>query len=484
MKFLPQNQRMRVWLVTIAIVAVALSAAVIDYPRAWNSAAGFLNEKQNIVTAPTFELDYSLGLDLQGGIQLIYDADLSNVSESERSDALSALRDAIERRVNFLGVTEPVVQVQEGERPRLVVELAGIDDPDEAVRQIGQTPFLEFKELRPKEKQVEILTNASGPEGAPLFNEEQAQTFCDSTRPQSLSAILQITGEDPCFRPTNLTGQFLESANAVSHPQTGGIQISLQFNEEGSALFEEITERNTGEVLAIYLDGFPVSTPVVNQKITGGQATITGNFTIEEARDLARNLNAGALPVPISLVSQQRVGAALGASSLADSLQAGIAAVIAVLVFLIIVYRLSGVLAVLSLGVYISFVLALIKLIPITLTLAGIAGLILSIGMAVDANILIFERLREELADGSESVGRAVERAFDRAWPSIRDGNISTLLTAVILFWFTTSFVKGFALTLGLGITVSLFSAMVVTRYFMKIFLATRFGFRHKLWTR
>lgn len=509
-KIFKPTQRGRIWMIVLGIVVLAFFAGNLDYPNYWNKGANWLNPKleaynlpdsvkkydkwgvflriDSVARMPKFNKGFSLGLDLQGGIHLVYEANLSDISHGDEDEAMASLRDAIERRVNFLGVSEPIVQIEKGTgSPRLIIELAGIQDPDEAVRQIGQTPFLEFKEFRLKEEQIPIVQQAfnfEGSEGASAIN---AETFCDNPHSTAIQFVMISTGQDPCFKSTGLTGQFLERSNVVSHPQTGEIQIALQFNEEGSKLFEEVTERNVGSVVAIYLDGSPISLPVVNQKITGGQAVISGSgegaFSLEGGRELSRNLNAGALPVPIQLISQQRIGAALGEKSIEDSLKAGVIAIVAVLIFLIVVYRFSGILAVISLAVYLIFIIALIKLIPITLTLAGIAGLILSIGMAVDANILIFERLREELSD-MDNVAMAVDKAFVRAWTSIRDGNISTLLTAVILFWFTTSFVKGFALTLGLGIIVSLFSSMIITKYLMKLFLGTKLERIKLIWTR
>jgi len=247
--------------------------------------------------------------------------------------------------------------------------------------------------------------------------------------------------------------------------------VNITFNSEGSVLFEEITERNIGKPLAIYLDDILQSTPTVQQKIVGGNAQISGSFTLEEVKDTVRYLNAGALPIPITLISQQTVGATLGEASINSSITAGLWGIVLVMLFLLLMYRFAGLLSVITLFFYAVVLLALIKLIPITLTLPGIAGLILSLGMAVDANILIFERLREELRNKDIPFAISVDRAFARAWTSIRDGNISTLITAVILFFFTTSFVQGFALTLGIGIATSMFSAMIVTKYLVKWFI-------------
>lgn len=388
------------------------------------------------------DVPYRLGLDLQGGTHLVYQADVSNVSAGEVDESMAGLRDVIERRVNAFGVSEPVVQVEEaGDDQRLIVELAGVHDIREAIRLIGETPFLEFRTQRPA---------------------EEGQAILDA----------QATGErmmeDAYFVPTDLTGKYLERAD-VSFGQTA-IQslVTLRFDEEGARIFEKLTEENVGKQLAIYLDGFPISAPVVQQKITGGQAQITGNFTIEEARDLVRRLNSGALPVPIVLLSQQSIEASLGAEALMRGVNAGIYGLIAVMFFMILWYRLPGLLSVLALLIYVALVLTVFKLIPVTLSAAGIAGFILSLGMAVDANILIFERFYEEVRLGKRR-DTAFEEGFLRAWTSIRDSNVSSLITAVILYWFGTSLIRGFAFTLAIGIVISMFSAITITRTFLRI---------------
>ncbi|MBD3311165.1 MAG: protein translocase subunit SecD [Candidatus Magasanikbacteria bacterium] len=272
--------------------------------------------------------------------------------------------------------------------------------------------------------------------------------------------------DDP-WKNTGLSGKQLEKAEVVSDPQTGAIQVSLLFDEEGKDLFKELTERNISKPIAIFLDGAPISIPTVNSVIPDGRAVIQGNFNLSEAQLLAQRLNAGALPVPVELIAQQSIGASLGAESLQKSLKAGIVGLILVMLFMLIYYRLPGLVSVFSLTLYITLTLAIFKLIGVTLTLAGIAGFILSIGMAVDANVLIFERLKEELKEG-KSLKAAVEEGFLRAWTSIRDGNISTLITCVLLIWFGSSFVQGFAVTLAIGILISMFSAITVTRVILR----------------
>ena len=398
------------------------------------------------------ERDFELGLDLQGGIHLLYQADLSGIEEKDKSGAMAGLRDVMERRVDLFGVREPIVQIQ-GER--LIIELAGIIDPAEAIRQIGQTPFLEFKEQR--ENYQEILEK----------NREVIET-----------GEGQI--EDP-FQSTPLTGKYLKRAELGFDQTTYQALVQLLFDDEGAKIFEELTTRNVGKQLAIYIDQILISAPVVQEKISGGKAQISGQFTVEEAKELARNLNAGALPVPITLISQQSVGPTLGKISLEQSLKAGFLGFLAIIIFMILFYRLPGILAGLALAIYVVLVLSVFKLIPVTLTLAGIGGFILSIGMAIDANVLIFSRMREELRSG-KNFAQSLEEGFNRAWPAIRDGNLTTLIVAFILFGFGTSFIKGFATTLSLGILISMFSAIIISKNFLRCFAGTKLEKVKLLW--
>lgn len=386
------------------------------------------------------EVPFHLGLDLRGGIHLVYRADTSVIDKSEIPAAMDGLRDVIERRVNFFGVAEPAIQVQQsGSDNRLIVELPGIKNISDAVALIGETPYLEFKTQKPQAETDEIL--------AAQKNGERLN-------------------EDPYFVATTLTGRFLKKAILDFDQTTMEPQISLEFTDEGAILFAQITKDNVGKPVAIYLDGGPISVPNVKEEINGGRAQITGNFTVEEAKTLVSRLNSGALPIPIELISQQSVGASLGEEVLIKSVKAGIIGILAVALFLFLSYRLVGFAAILALGIYAATVLMLFKIIPVTLTAAGIAGFILSVGVAVDANILIFERIKEELRNG-KTFQAAIPEGFSRAWTSIRDSNISTLITAAILYWFGTSVVKGFALTLGVGVLVSLFSSFTVTRTFL-----------------
>lgn len=437
------------YLILILICILAVAAALFDYPAIAPRLPKF------------FQKPFQLGLDLQGGTQLLYEADLSGIEEQDRSSSMQGLRDVIERRVNLFGVREPVVQVQErGEHYRLIVELAGVTDPNQAIEMIGQTPFLEFREQRIGEESQRILDKQKEVEGKELDEIEQIEDW-------------QLALQDPYFKPTSLTGKYLKKAELGFDQTTFQPLISLRFDDEGSKLFEEITSKNVGKRLAIYIDNIPISVPVVQEVISGGRAQITGDFTPTSAKELVRNLNAGALPVPIELVSQQSVGPTLGKVSLQKSFRAGLIGFLAIVIFMIIFYRLPGFLSSVVLGIYIALVLALFKLVPVTLTLAGIGGFILSIGMAIDANVLIFSRMREELRE-EKSFSVSVSQGFSRAWPSIRDGNLTTLIVSLILFSFGSSFVKGFAMTLSIGIVMSMFSAIVVTRTFVELFEGTR----------
>jgi len=277
-----------------------------------------------------------------------------------------------------------------------------------------------------------------------------------------------ILGKDAQWKNTELTGKYLKRASVQFNPNDNSPEVSLEFDSEGAKLFEDITGRNVGKTVAIFLDGYPISVPTVNQKISGGQAVISGKFNIKEAKLLSQRLNAGALPVPITLASQNTVGASLGQQSVDASVRAGLISFMIVALFMILFYRLPGLMAVFALAVYSILVLAVFKVWPITLSLAGLAGFIVSIGMAVDANILIFARLKEEIKNG-KPLSIAVEEGFRRAWPSIRDSNFNTLITCFILIQFTTSVVKGFAITLALGVIVSMFTAIFITRNFLSL---------------
>ncbi len=520
-------------LIFLSIIVLAVLAGLIVYPKLPDNFPGssfFSKFKPN------------LGLDLQGGAHLVYQADFSAIEVEDEKSSLQGVRDVIEKRVNAFGVAEPLVQLS-GQN-RIIIELAGVFDIQEAISRIGATPLLEFKELEEKEpsgeeiieinkyndeqktKAEEILNRLkTGEDFAQLAQEfsedpgskdsegiidftsqevlaeEYANAIFDKLSPGQLNdevvktqfgyhiikkleergegdnkevksqhillmtQSLEIQSE---WKNTQLSGKQLKSSNVLYRDTTGEVQVGLEFNDEGKDLFAEITERNIDKPLAIFLDGEPITIPTVNEKIIGGNAVITGSFNLIEAKELSQRLNAGALPVPINLISQQTVGASLGKISLEKSLLAGLVGLIILALFMIAYYRLQGVFAVLALAIYALISLSIFELIPVTLTLSGIAGFILSIGMAVDANVLIFERTKEELRAG-QALLPAIETGFKRAWPSIRDSNFSSLITCFILYSFGASMVKGFALTLGIGIFVSMFSALVITKNFLRL---------------
>ncbi|MFA6495214.1 MAG: protein translocase subunit SecD [Candidatus Paceibacterota bacterium] len=410
------NRRKSSWFV-VGIILVTILGGFFVYPNV--PFMGWLGNK----------MPWRLGLDLVGGAHLVYRIDTSKIPSADLSSTLSGLRDVIEKRVNLFGVSEPQVTIsQTGSDYYLVVELAGVKDVSQAIGNIGQTPYLDFRT---------VVQNASG---------------------------------TPEFLPTKLTGQYLQSAQMEFDQQTGMPYVLLSFNGDGSKIFEDLTAQNVNKEIATFIDGNLMQIATVQEKISGGQARITSpNFTQQQVRSLVQQFNAGALPAPITLESQQAVGASLGADSLKKSIAAGVIATLIIMLFMVAYYRFFGVLASVALVVYIVLSLTIFKVF-VTMSLAGIAGFLLSIGMAVDANILIFERTKEEMKRGLSRTA-AIKEGFRRAWSSIRDSNISTMLTTLILFFFTTSFIKGLALTLFLGVVVSMFTAITVTRSLLVVFV-------------
>lgn len=478
----------------VGILVLALLAGLIDWPK------GPDLDLYPIKIPLEKELKVHLGLDLQGGTHLVYEAELSKVDPENYDSSMEGVRDVIERRVNALGVSEPIVQtVIVGDNRRLIVELAGVQDVNQAIELIGQTPSLDFREqdeeqvpIEQEVQEIQVPQEGDNEDSSDSGNADNEPANNDQTDPLE-NIKIEGEGEDtklitedgeeidieeltkqlkeqqyPGFNLTELSGQHLENAQLQFDQQTNQPMIGLEFNEEGKKLFAEITERNVGKPLAIFLDNALISAPNVNEPIRDGQAVISGQFTLEEAKDLVMRLNAGALPVPIDLISQNTVGATLGRISVEKSFLAGIIGLLMICIYMILFYRLPGLLSVFALFIYALVALALFKLIPVTLTLAGIAGFILSIGMAVDANVLIFERIKEELKIG-KTLGSAVDSGFRHAWPSIRDSNLSTIITCAILGWFGVGIIKGFAITLGIGVVLSMFSAIFVTKTFLQM---------------
>jgi preprotein translocase subunit SecD len=387
--------------------------------------------------------DFSFGLDLKGGTRLTFIADTADLAPTDVQPAMSSLRDVVERRVNLFGVSEPSVAVlssafgDDSSRDRLVVELPGVTDPAEAAARIGKTPLLEFKLVK---------------------DEAYAATGTVAT------------DDARYFEPTGLSGADLERAALAFDPTTREAYVSVQFNAEGSRRFAEITRANVGRSMAIVLDGALISDPVIRDEINGGVAQISGGFTPDEAKALARDLNYGALPVEVSLAETQAVGASLGQGTFERGVVALGIALAAVAVFMVAIYRLPGLLAAVALVGYLAIVLASFKVFGVVLTAAGIAALVLSVGMAVDANILIFERMREEMRAG-KPLAAAIEEGFDRAWPSIRDGNLTSVIAAGVLYLVSgTALVKGFALVFVIGVAASVLSAAFATRVFLRAF--------------
>lgn len=531
----------------LGILALFAVVGLIDYPKGPDLNIGTIQK----------EIKVHLGLDLEGGASLLYKADVSAIEDAQRQEAVDGVRDVIENRINAFGVTEPNIQtIHTGDEWRVLVELPGITDINEAIDRIGATPALDFKTEAPpptyteeelagirtrneeaKKNAEDVLqkAQAEGADFAALAKEFSADTsnadkggdlgevepgdmvepfndvvfnkaevgkvypeivetqfgyhvilVYERTTPtpeegtntnasnevdpkakvrhiliRKESETPQVFG--PTYTSTGLTGEQLERADVAFDPTTSAPTVALQFNEAGKELFSNITRENVGKTVAIYLDDAIISAPVVQQEITTGEAVITGSFTVEEAKELSQRLNAGALPVPIELVSQQNVGPTLGQDSVQRSVFSGVIGLFLLGIFMVIYYRLPGVVAMISIVMYSMIVLALFKLWPVTLTLAGIAGFILSIGMALDANVLIAERMKEELRSG-KPLRQSITDGFSRAWLSIRDSNASSLITCLILYWFGSSLIRGFAITLALGIVVSMFSAITISR--------------------
>lgn len=467
-----------------AIIVLALGAAWMDLPA---------NPGIHIHLGPVNvdrDIELRRGLDLQGGLQVLLEADLPP-EESVDAGAMEATRVIIEQRVNGLGVSEPLIQLS-GSR-RIIVELPGIEDPERAIETFGETGLLEFIDagfsylpagttVRTTEEvaasaAITPTVTATATTAIPTLTATVPVTVSPSpvvSPTVPITPTVSPTPEEPVYE-TIMTGRHLQNAS-MGFGQLGLIEIHFQLNDEGAALFEDYTRTHVGQVMCIVLDKAVVSCATINEAIPGGAVRITreGGFPPEDAESIVIRLRYGALPIPLRVETNRTVGPTLGEDSLQKSLVAGAIGLTMVVLFMLLYYRFPGLLADVALLIYAALVLALFKLIPVVLTLPGIAGFILSVGMAVDANILIFERMKEELRL-EKSLRLAVEQGFGRAWPSIRDSNFSTLITCAILFWFGSYFgasiVKGFALTLGIGVIVSMFTAIIVTRTFLRLII-------------
>lgn len=438
------------------IAAIAILILWIDLPRAIPVKFVLFNQKVDFTVKPFSitttvngqriqkEFKTQLGLDLKGGSHLVFEADTSKVKPEDLEDALNSARDIVERRVNLFGVSEPSIRtIKAGNVYRITVDLPGVQDVQQAVAIIGQTAQLQFKEM-----------------GGDI----------DPATATTTPIYLQLTKE------TGLTGKDVKKATVTFNQQTGEPQVLLEFSEHGKKLFAEITQRNIGQPVGIFLDQYIISAPTVQTAITEGNAVISGQFTTDAAKQLAVAINSGALPLPIKLVEQRNIGPTLGAAEVQKSMLAGFVGLAMVMVFMILYYGRLGIAACIGLIIYGLLNLAIFKAVPIVLTLPGIAGFILSIGMAVDSNILIFERIKEELRK-DKPFKTAVRIGFGRALDAIKDANITTMLVAFILFnplnWeFLPQFglVRGFALTLGIGVATSLFTGVVITRRLIWLF--------------
>lgn len=399
------------------------------------------------------DIETRLGLDLVGGVQALLEADLPEGTPID-PEAMRTARTIVENRVNGLGVTEAVVQ-QAGDN-RIVVELPGETDPEKALATLKQTGLLEFVDM----------SDLTVEQAFALVGTQVETDFAPSESPPDSETPAQIF-------PTVMTGTALNNVSVTTSP-TGDYQVAFELKSQDAQTFADYTSRNIGTVLAIVLDKEVISVPTINDAITDGQGVISGNFTLESANSLAVQLRYGSLPIPLKIVESRTVGPSLGQDSLQKSLQAFIIGFVIVILFMGLYYRLPGIVADIAIIIYALLAFALFRYIPVTLTLPGIAGLILSTGSALDANILIFERLKEELRAG-RTLQQSIDIGWRRAWPSIRDSNVATLITCAILFWFGSQFgatiVKGFSVTLALGVLVSLFTAIFISRSFLSLAL-------------
>lgn len=440
-------------LLFLVIILITLFAVYINLPSSFSFQgktynfkynANYLVQKYNLGKA----LEFRQGLDLKGGVSITFRAGVDDIPVSERESALESAKSVIERRINLYGVSEPLIQTAKvNDDFRVIVELPGVTNVEEAINLVGATAKMTFWETTDK-VDPKVASSSAYPANAALLN---------------LGPLKQ----------TDLTGSDLSSSAVVFDKNTSQPQVQLKFNSQGASKFAAITQRNVGKPVVIVLDNMIIEAPNVNEPILTGDAVISGNFTQDSAKALSTQLNAGALPVSLTVLEQHVVGPTLGQQSLNKSLIAGIIGFLTIVIFMVFIYGRLGVIASVALIIYALLNLAVFKLsnltpYGITITLAGVAGFILSIGMAVDANILIFERMKEEARLGKGKSSQ-IELGFTHAWTSIRDSNVSTLITCVILYSFGTGIVRGFALVLAIGVLISMFSAITITRTILRI---------------
>ena len=479
----------RTYRLLILIASILLVAVYIDLPESPGIHLSGINR----------DFTTRLGLDLVGGVQALLEADVPSTQTIDPNDMSVAVQ-IVDNRVNALGVSEAVVQPA-GQR-RIVVELPGETDPETALATIKQTGLLEFVDMSGISDQVaaSLVHTKINTDWAPGGNNSSQTITLEPTAtvtPTITSGVpitptVEPTSTAPPTLPVNtgptfhtvMTGAELKNVG-VETTQGGGYVVGFELSPEGTQIFKDFTSSHVGYILGIVLDKEVISIPSINTAITGGQGVIEGRFTSDEANTLAVQLKYGSLPIPLKVVTSSTVGPTLGQDSLRKSLTAGLIGMSVVILFMALYYRLPGVVADLALLCYALFTYALFRLIPVTLTLPGIAGFILSVGVAVDANVLIFERIKEELRAG-RALRQAIDLGWNRAWPSIRDSNFSTLITCGILFWFGNTFgasiVKGFSLTLAIGVMVSMFTAIVVSRTFLHLVLDNINFTRHSRW--
>jgi preprotein translocase subunit SecD len=479
------NRRQYNWLILIIpLVALAIWVDVsklITVPNPFNSQTNLIYRN----------VDTRLGLDLRGGLQVLLEADLP-ADATISSDDLNVTRQILESRANALGVSEVVMQVAPPRR--IVAEFPGLQDPEQVIASLQQTGLLEFVDIGSQPiAEGTIIQTDFGTSTSATTTETPASTpatptdtptSTPTTDPSVTPAPTETPAATPTIYHTVLTGAALSAVN-VQAASLGGFDIATTFKSDAATTFADYTGDHVNQYMAIVLDKRVISSLIIKSKIPNGQGVIEGKFTQDSANTLAIQLRYGSLPIPIKVVQSRSVGPTLGEESVRRSVIAGIIGLLVVVIFMGLYYRLPGLIADAALITFALICLMLYKLIPVVLTLSGIAGFILSIGMAVDANILIFERLKEELRAG-RTLRQAIDLAWKRAWPSIRDSNSSTLITCVILFWFGSAFgasvVKGFALTLALGVGVSLFTAIIVTRTFLHLVLDTIKSAEHPRW--